>query len=132
MMELLSAAFDWADYRDVPISAYRDEYGGWHVRLEFRDARGWFSGTCRVRANESGTAEVTCREAMFADLDIASAQIREDRIRAFNSLPPVVGRNRVGRLNIVGRVPDDPRRKVVHLFQPRPRSANDRVIGAEA
>lgn len=123
-MEFLDAAFDWADYRDVPVAAFRDRLGGWHVRLTFRDARGWFHGSCRVRPRERGMEERYV-ETVFSMLDTASAQIREDRIRAFNALPMRVGAGRVGRLNIISRGPGDTRRNVEHLFQPRLATSGD-------
>jgi hypothetical protein len=117
-MDFLEAAFDWADYRDVPVAAFRDRLGSWHVRLTFRDASGWFHGSCRVRPRERGMDEGYA-EMVFSMLDTASAQIREDRIRAFNALPMRVGAGRVGRLNVVSREPGDVRRSVEHLFNPR-------------
>ena len=117
-MEFLEAAFDWADYRDVPVAAFRDRLGAWHVRLTFRDALGWFHGSCRVQARERSTEERYV-ETVFSILDKASAQIREDRIRAFNALPMKVGVARVGRLNVISREGGDTRRSAEHLFRPR-------------
>src|ERR1700747_2480798 len=117
-MEFLEAAFDWADYRDVALAAFRDRLGAWHVRLTFRDALGWFHGSCRAQARERNTEERYV-ETVYSMLDSASAQIREDRIRAFNALPKRVGAGRGGRLNVVSREADDARRSAEHLFQPR-------------
>jgi hypothetical protein len=117
-MEFLQAAFDWAEYRDVPIAAFRDQLRDWHVRLTFRDSQGWFHGTCRAAPLEPRTADGYA-DAVFAMLNTASAQIREDRIRTFNALPMKVGASRVGRLNVISREPGDLRRRAVHLFEPR-------------
>ena len=127
-MEFLEAAFDWADYRDVPIAAFRDRMGAWHVRLTFRDALGWFHGSCRVQARERSTEERYV-EAVFSILDRASAQIREDRIRTFNALPMRVGAGRVGRLNVVSREAGDTRRNAEHLFRPRLTIGSDGPLG---
>ena len=41
-LDWLDAAYDWAETRNVPINAWRDDFGNWCVCLAFRDANGLF------------------------------------------------------------------------------------------
>jgi len=80
MQAFLNAAFDWADRRDVPMKARRDDYGDWQVTVELRDARGWFSWSLRKlrRSWREGEEHYVARTEQA--LEEACAKARRDRI----------------------------------------------------
>jgi hypothetical protein len=84
MQTFLDAAFDWAQRRDVPMRAWRDDENAWHVTVELKDARGWFSWS--LPAVERSARETPEQfEARIAHaLETACARARGERIRCHN------------------------------------------------
>jgi hypothetical protein len=87
MQVFLDAAFDWAERRDVPMRAWRDDDNVWHVTVELRDLRGWFSWSLPApprRARET-TEEFEARIGQA--LETACVRARSERFRIGNRKP---------------------------------------------
>ncbi len=102
-MEWLNCAFDWSHRRDVPMKAWRDDYGDWFVTLEFKDSEGWFNHSIVASeriyvSGEDGKKRKETDAEMSARVEKAliagSAVARKRRVQKLSGADPVAMRVR--------------------------------------
>lgn len=76
----VETAWNWAEYREVPVHLRRDDVFTWWFRLTFADTYGvWFEDVPVMRPSSEKGAEERA-ERLRKDLDAACARARSARI----------------------------------------------------